>query len=191
MKKKRVETGAADPLGQGRGNAPARMAVHVRDGVLYNDFCRDCRFCCGPQPAADKPFPMKLLDSQLESMERSRFYWLNTHTACLDSRGCPSLGEGGCLLERADRPVACNIFPFVVINGRLFLYLHCPLSAALAPAQKKSLARALARRLRLMPAVDLSRISLRRNPRKLKRAYEDLHLPLAEGRAPRRGGHPD
>ncbi len=157
---------------------PRERDVSVRDGVLLNDYCRDCLFCCGPQPVSDKPFPMKLLDRQISEDTPRHFYLLNAHTASLDSRGCLALGQCGCSLERGDRPVACNLFPFVVIDRKLFLYRRCPVSFLLPPAKRKALARALSRWLRCQAPEDLRRISLHIRPGILKRAYEDMGLPL-------------
>ncbi len=159
---------------------PRERDVAVSEGVLLNDYCRDCLFCCGPQPADDEPFPMKLLDRQISGDTPRRFHMLDEHTACLDSRGCLALGKGGCCLERPLRPVACNLFPFVVIDLRLYLYRRCPVSVLLPPAKKKSLARALALWLRnCMAPADLLRISLHVRAQDLKRAYEDMRLPLS------------
>ena len=43
---------------------PSPRTVTFADGVLVNEYCPDCRFCCGPQKE-DIPFPMALLDSQI------------------------------------------------------------------------------------------------------------------------------
>lgn len=41
---------------------PRRRAVNWREGWLQNGYCRDCRYCCGPQDS-NELFPMGLLPS--------------------------------------------------------------------------------------------------------------------------------
>ena len=99
--------------------------VHFDQGILSNDYCRDCRYCCGPQDCAT-PFPMKLLPSQQHAHLERDFFLLAPDTACLDDRGCKSCGPEGCLLPRQRRPVACSLFPLVLLDTGLYLYKICP-----------------------------------------------------------------
>ena len=91
---------------QWRQRFPLQRDVHFDQGILSNDYCRDCRYCCGPQDCAT-PFPMKLLPSQQHAHLERDFFLLAPDTACLDDRGCKSCGPEGCLLPRQRRPVAC------------------------------------------------------------------------------------
>ncbi|MCR4665876.1 MAG: hypothetical protein K5657_01105 [Desulfovibrio sp.] len=106
------------------GRSWSSPSVAWRSTWLENGFCSDCRLCCGPQPG-DDPYPMGLLPSQRERSPEA-LYMLDAERACLDERGCKALGEGGCRLERADRPVSCGLFPIVLANGGLYLYKICP-----------------------------------------------------------------
>ncbi len=157
---------------------PQRRNVEVKEGILFNDYCPDCLLCCGPQPAGDEVFPMKLLDRQICGREEDCFYMQDRHTAILDHRGCKALGEKGCRLERTARPMACNIFPFVVINRRLYLYNPCPLSVLLPQSEVYSLAEEVRHWLSVYSESDIRRISLYRDPRTLMEKYADLNMPV-------------
>ena len=110
---------------QWRQRFPLQRDVHFDQGILSNDYCRDCRYCCGPQDCAT-PFPMKLLPSQQHDHLERDFFLLAPDTACLDDRGCKSCGPEGCLLPRQRRPVACSLFPLVLLDTGLYLYKICP-----------------------------------------------------------------
>lgn len=92
---------------------------------LANDYCPDCRYCCGPQDSP-VPFPMPLLPSQLRPDLDKDFYLLDARTPYLDARGCKSCGPQGCRLERARRPIACGLFPLVLTTAGLYAYVCCP-----------------------------------------------------------------
>ena len=110
---------------QWRQRFPLQRDVHFDQGILSNEYCRDCRYCCGPQDCAT-PFPMKLLPSQQHAHLDRDFFLLAPDTACLDDRGCKSCGPEGCLLPRQRRPVACSLFPLVLLETGLYLYKICP-----------------------------------------------------------------
>ncbi len=117
---------------QWRQRFPLQRDVHFDQGILSNDYCRDCRYCCGPQDCAT-PFPMKLLPSQQHAHLDRDFFLLAPDTACLDDRGCKSCGPEGCRLPRQRRPVACSLFPLVLLERGLYLYKICPSGAARHP----------------------------------------------------------
>lgn len=108
-----------------RERFPRRRPLHWRGDWLQNGYCRDCRYCCGPQDS-NTPFPMALLPSQLHANLEDDFYLLNADTAYLDARGCKADTDHGCRLPHAQRPVACGLFPLVLANGSLYLYKTCP-----------------------------------------------------------------
>ena len=89
---------------QWRQRFPLQRDVHFDQGILSNDYCRDCRYCCGPQDCAT-PFPMKLLPSQQHAHLDRDFFLLAPDTACLDDRGCKSCGPEG---SDALWPAACS-----------------------------------------------------------------------------------
>ena len=62
------------------GMFPVGLKVALEDGVLVNEYCPQCRFCCGPQ-AEEKPFPMALLDRQISARTPDDFYLLDSRTA--------------------------------------------------------------------------------------------------------------
>ena len=160
-----------------RKQFPAARKVALEDGVLINEYCPDCRFCCGPQEEAE-PFPMALLDSQISARTPDDFYLLDAHTAALDRRGCRALTPAGCRLERRIRPVACNLFPIVLVNGRLYLYKVCPASMFLPEESFRKMAAEIGRMLNELPASDVQRISISRKPSDLAAKYLDLDIPV-------------
>jgi hypothetical protein len=62
---------------------PRRHAINWREGWLQNGYCRDCRYCCGPQDS-NELFPMGLLPEQLRPGLANDFYLLNRDTAFMD-----------------------------------------------------------------------------------------------------------
>ena len=151
---------------------PSPRTVTFADGVLVNEYCPDCRFCCGPQKE-EKPFPMALLDSQISDQTP------DNHTAALDRRGCKALTPSGCRLERKLRPVACNIFPIVLVNSRLYLYKVCPASIFLPEELFREVAGKVSRMLNGLSAHDVQRISITRDPSDLASKYEDLGISVS------------
>ena len=155
---------------------PQRMDMRLGEGVVQNPYCPQCRFCCGPQEEAT-PFPMALLDSQVSQRTIDDFYFLDSHTAALDQRGCKALGATGCRLDNALRPIACNIFPYVLVNGRLYLYQICPASMFMAREALFALGREVHAYLLTLPEGDRARISITRDEADLAAKYLDLGLP--------------
>ena len=156
---------------------PSPRNVTFSDGILVNGYCPDCRFCCGPQKE-DIPFPMALLDSQISGRTPDDFYLLDNHTAALDRRGCKALTSSGCRLERQLRPVACNIFPIVLVNSRLYLYKVCPAALFLPRELFQKIAGKVGSMLNGLSARDVQRISITRDPSDLASKYEDLGISV-------------
>ncbi|MDR1659339.1 MAG: hypothetical protein LBR94_03225 [Desulfovibrio sp.] len=108
-----------------RRRFPRRRKLLWRDAWLQNGYCRDCRYCCGPQDNSE-PFPMALLPWQTRPDLGEDFYLLAGDMAYIADRGCKARGGRGCRLARERRPVACCLFPLVLANGGLYLYKTCP-----------------------------------------------------------------
>lgn len=154
---------------------PDKLSMGFANGVVSNPYCPQCRFCCGPQEETE-PFPMALLDSQVSARTKDDFYLLDEHTAALDQRGCRALGPCGCRLDNALRPFACNIFPYVLVNGRLYLYKVCPASLFAEEGEARSLGRQVHAWLASLPEADVRRISITRSCQDLAEKYLDLGL---------------
>ena len=121
---------------------------------------------------------MALLDSQISDRTPDDFYLLNDHTASLDQRGCKALTPSGCRLERNLRPVACNIFPIVLVNCGLYLYKVCPASLFLPGELFQEIAGKVGSMLNGLSARDVQRISITRDPSDLASKYEDLGISV-------------
>lgn len=147
---------------------------------LENDFCKDCRYCCGPQDSAD-PFPMALLPAQLKPNIQKFFHMLNENTAYLGADGCKSHSETGCKLSETEKPVACGIFPIVLINGNLYLYQNCPAAIAIPLAQFAPFAMSVAKMLYAFSFEELKHISISLPCEVLAKKYIDLHITLFDG----------
>lgn len=156
---------------------PRQRDVHLDQGVLINDYCRDCRYCCGPQDCAT-PFPMRLLPSQLHPHLDQDFFLLAPDTACLDERGCKSCGPEGCRLPRKQRPVACSLFPLVLLDTGLYLYKICPAVMFLPLARWRVLAHGAADWLTGLDPDDVRRIAISVPAATVRERYIDLDLPL-------------
>lgn len=154
-----------------------RRDVHLEQGVLINDYCRDCRYCCGPQDCAT-PFPMKLLPSQQHAHLDRDFFLLAPDTACLDARGCKSCGPEGCRLPRPQRPVACGLFPLVLLDRGLYLYKVCPAVLFLPLDHWLALAEAAADWLARLGPDTLARIAIHIPETTVRERFIDLELPL-------------
>lgn len=144
---------------------------------LESNWCAGCRLCCGPQ-GNDKPFPMALLPGQIGPRTADDFYMLDADTACLGAQGCKSDGPSGCVLPFAKRPVACGLFPVVLINGALYLYQMCPAAIFEPLARFYDLAREIARYLDSFSLADLRHISLTMSDTALLEKYINLHIRL-------------
>lgn len=153
---------------------PAGKTVKWLDGRLENDWCADCRYCCGPQQE-DEPFPMGLLPEQTAGAQE-RFFLLDSQTAALDRRGCKSDSVHGCKLVLKERPVACGLFPIVLANGGLYLYMMCPAVIREPFATFLELGRKAGDLLVRRPLEQLRHISLWLNADTLARKYAYLHI---------------
>lgn len=158
---------------------PEKRDLKWENDWLENDYCRDCRLCCGPQ-GDDEPFPMALTDAQIGPSNRRDFYMRDDSTALLGRAGCKSLEPGGCRLNKGARPLACGLFPLVLANGRLFLYKRCPAALFASPAEIESLTARAAEFLRGLPERDLRRISINLSDAVVAEKYEDLKISLFE-----------
>ncbi|MBO4300290.1 MAG: hypothetical protein J5861_01675 [Desulfovibrio sp.] len=156
---------------------PRRRRVRWHDSWLANDYCPDCRLCCGPQEESE-PFPMKLLTHQLGPHVSKDFYMLDTNTAYLDKRGCRSYTEKGCRLPRERRPVACGLFPFVLNRNTLQLYQRCPASLFTPLSHMEAEGRKAASWLLSLSDEDRSRIAIDLPTTTLANRYMDLHITL-------------
>ena len=152
-------------------------AVRWHDGWLENDYCPDCRYCCGPQDSPE-PYPMALLPEQLRPQNCEDFYMADSHTAYLDQRGCKACGSSGCRLERRWRPLACGLFPIVPASNGLYLYKTCPAVLLLPLALWLDLGLAVARHLQTLSPKSRQHISLCLTPEKLADSFISLHTAL-------------
>ena len=160
-----------------RKHFPEPRQLTFLDGVLDNAYCPDCGLCCGPQ-AESEPFPMALLDRQISERTPDDFHLLDARTVSLDQRGCKSLGERGCRLPRNLRPIACNIFPIVLVKGGLFLYRCCPAALLLPEADWRRMAREVRDFLDKLPGADVRRLAITRRPDTVAAEYVDRRLPV-------------
>lgn len=154
-----------------------KRPLHWRGSWLDNAWCGECRFCCGPQ-GTDKPFPMPLLDSQMQPGYKEHFYFLNDSTAYLAEKGCRSDSVNGCVLKREERPVACGLFPIVMANGHLYLYLNCPAALFVPLAWFYETAMEIANWLLGFSLEDLRHLSLELDCDTLSKKYVDLHIQI-------------
>ena len=158
---------------------PHRRKLAWRASWLQNGYCRDCRYCCGPQDSPT-PYPMRLLPHQVGPETGQYLYLSDTHTAILDQCGCKALGPRGCSLERSLRPVACGLFPLVPTTAGLFLYKTCPAVLLTPLAQWLDLAREAGTFLDAMPPEHLQRICLTIPIEELAESHISLHIPLGK-----------
>lgn len=144
---------------------------------LENDYCKDCRFCCGPQDS-DVPFPMPLLASQSEKGANDRFYLLDDKIAYLARPGCKSDSPSGCKLRICDKPLACGFFPIVFANGGLYLYQNCPAVIFTPLIRFMEFAKKIAQILIQYNIEELYHLSICLTLEKLASSYIDLHITL-------------
>lgn len=154
---------------------PRRVAFAA--GSLVNEYCPACGFCCGPQEE-ELPFPLPLLDAQISDRTPEDFYLLDPRTACLDRRGCKALGAEGCRLPRSLRPVACNIFPVVLVGEELYLYRICPAVMLTPEATMPAIARQVRDYLNGFSHSELEHLAIRRPAEDLAAKYRALGLPV-------------
>lgn len=155
-----------------------RLAPFWRDGWLRNETCAQCRLCCGKQGENDKPFPMPLLPSQIDSQTPNDFYLLDSHTPFIGKDGCKSCGPGGCRLAKEKKPVACRLFPLVLVDGGLFLYTNCPAALFTPLADFMALAKEAAETLAELSLEDLQIISIHLPLEELVSKYAYLHVKI-------------
>lgn len=156
---------------------PRKRGLRWRGNWLQNDYCRDCRYCCGPQDSA-VPFPMALLPSQIHPGLEKDFYLLDADTAYIGAKGCKSDTPHGCRLPLEQRPVACGLFPLVLSNGGLYLYKTCPAVLFSPLIRFADLGLEAASFLRGFSLAELKHISLELPCEKLARDYIDLGISL-------------
>lgn len=161
-----------------------RRSLRWRGTWLQNGYCRDCRYCCGPQDS-NEPFPMALLPAQIHPHLSDDFYLLDADTAYLDARGCKASTDHGCRLELAQRPVSCGLFPLVPANGGLYLYKTCP-AVILTPLNDlAALGLEAARWLNGFTLAELRHISLDIPAQTLAERYISLNISLFDASAVR------
>ena len=161
-----------------RTRFPRRRPLRWRDDWLQNGYCRDCRYCCGQQDS-NKPFYMALLPEQIHPDLRNDFYLHSPNTAYMDARGCKAATAQGCRLPRAQRPVACSIFPLVLTGGELYLYQTCPAVLFTPFPQLAGLGLEAAAWLRNFSRANVRRISSRLPAQTLAEGYIALHIRVA------------
>ncbi|MDR1776456.1 MAG: hypothetical protein LBR31_01330 [Desulfovibrio sp.] len=166
-----------DYLAAWREIFPRPRKIRWAEGRLFNGYCKDCRYCCGPQDDPE-PFPMALLPGQIRSDLAEDFYLLSGDTAYIGARGCKAVGPFGCRLEQAKRPVTCSLFPLVPANGGLYLYKICPAALFSPLVLWADMGRAVATWLAGFNAADLTRISLSLTEQRLAERYIYLDIRL-------------
>lgn len=163
-----------------RGRFGRRRSLRWRDSWLSNGYCRDCRYCCGPQDSAT-PFPMPLLPAQIRPHLDRDFYLLNPTTPYIGKQGCKSDTSHGCRLCAAEKPVACGLFPIVFANGALYLYQTCPAVLFTPLARWADFGLEAAHYLLGFSLEELHHLSLHLECETLARNYIDLHILLFDG----------
>lgn len=146
---------------------------------LENGLCKDCRYCCGPQ-GSDAPFPMGLLKRQIDQGDANNFYMLDSKTAYIGAAGCKSNTPDGCRLNSEQKPVACGLFPIVLVNGSLYLYQMCPAVLSKPLCVFLDLAQKAADMLVKFKDEDLKNISINLSCDELQRKYINLHITIFE-----------
>lgn len=144
---------------------------------IKNDYCKDCRFCCGKQDS-DTPFPMPLLPGQMRPGLKRDFHLLDSLTPYLGAAGCLSCTNSGCRLDSVQKPVACGLFPIVLVNGSLYLYENCPAVIFSPLIRFFELSQSVANMLAKLDITDLRRLSLWLTADILSRNYIDLRVKI-------------
>lgn len=148
---------------------------------IQNSLCKDCRYCCGPQ-GSDAPFPMGLLARQIGPDNSNNFYMLDSKTAYIGALGCKSDTSAGCRLNAWQKPVACGLFPIVLVNGSLYLYQMCPAVLSKPLSVFLDLAQKAARMLAQFDKEDLENISISLSCDELQKKYINLHITILRKR---------
>lgn len=144
---------------------------------LENGYCAECRFCCGKQDSAT-PFPMPLLPEQGRPDLANDFYLLDATTPYLAQAGCKADTVTGCRLKHGQKPMACGLFPIVLINGGLYLYQNCPAVIYTPLIRFMEFAQKAADLLGKLPEDDLRHLSLWFTDDTLAKSYIDLRIKL-------------
>ncbi|MDR3363255.1 MAG: hypothetical protein LBO64_10540 [Desulfovibrio sp.] len=166
-----------------RARFSRRRRLQWRGNWLQNGYCRDCRYCCGPQDS-DEPYYMALMPDQIRPDLDEDFYLFNSDTAYMDARGCKSATQRGCRLDRSKRPHACGIFPLVPANGGLYLYKICPAVLFTPLITFAEIGLEAARWLAEFNPADLGHISLNLSSETLARGYISLDVRVISKDAP-------
>lgn len=151
--------------------------VEWKDGWLQNGFCGNCRLCCAPQ-GDDEPFPMPLLPSQVTDEISTNFYLLENGVPYIGKDGCKSLGCEGCRLSRREKPIACGLFPLVLVEGKLYLYQNCPAVLKTPLESFMRFARKAGEMLLKYTFEDLRTISIKMPCETLSSKYIDMHVRI-------------
>lgn len=149
------------------------------DDKVVNEYCGDCRLCCGPQ-GDDALFPMALMPWQINGNNNNDFYMMNADTACLGKQGCKSITDKGCKLPDERRPIACGIFPIVLINGRLYLYKPCPATQDFPIEKFINLAKKAAKKIGRLSPEEQRHLSINLSKAVLEKKYIDLETEIFE-----------
>ena len=155
----------------------APKTIEWNNDWLKNGFCKECKLCCGPQ-GNDAPFPMALLPEQLTTDIEQKFYLLSPTVAYIGKEGCKSDSTSGCKLGIREKPVACNLFPVVIINGGLYLYQNCPAVLLLPLALFMNLGKKIANYLQKFTLDELMQLSINVDYKELAEKYIDLHIKI-------------
>lgn len=144
---------------------------------IKNDYCESCRFCCGKQDS-NHPFPMPLLPDQARPDLDEDFHLLDSLTPYLAAAGCRACATNGCRLSKEQKPIACRLFPIVIVNGGLYLYQNCPSVLFTPLIQFLELAKSAAEMLDKLDLSSLRRLSLWLTAEILAANYIDLKIRL-------------
>lgn len=155
-------------------------ALEWANGWLRNGNCADCKLCCGPQGINDPPFPMPLLASQVSAETPDDFYLLDESTPYIGAQGCKSASPSGCRLSSEKKPIACRLFPLVLIEGKFYLYQNCPAVLFTPLLAFMELAEKAAEWLAEFPLEELRRLSISMPCETLSAKYIDLHIRIFE-----------
>lgn len=121
---------------------------------------------------------MALLPRQINAANARDFYMLDADTAYIGAKGCKSDTAAGCRLDACQKPVACGLFPIVLINGGLYLYQKCPAVLALPLRHFFCLAKDAQAMLKNIAPEDLRHISISLPCEALASKYIDLHIQI-------------
>lgn len=121
---------------------------------------------------------MPLLPGQVNAHTPEDFYLLDEATPYIGPQGCKSASASGCRLPPEKKPVACGLFPLVLINGKIYLYQNCPAVLFTPLARFLELAEYAAERLAAYSLADLRRLSLSMPCETLAAKYIDLHITV-------------